>query len=301
MCIITETVEKVNATKIFTCFTEDESRQFLVYSNEVDTDSDTNCMVLPVPHPESVEFVNLSTYKRFFDDCEKNFKKRRAHDMLIGRAYAAASLERSVEPLPIHSVGSYLVSIVPTFYDFHRLDTREFKLSNDLATLLSTTYTSEFGFLVCKLKQGHHAYHPFAYLHRRHSGGLLFIPTLHYHPHGYGMAKEVKADWDHVIYSVGTDLDTTNYDGYDYIPTDAIKYAKLPKDVQWILRYKLKRWTKTGYGVNKDLWIAGNLRELLRPARPRTPSPTSQRQAAYEYEFPVTENGKKLLKKYFGV
>lgn len=303
MCIILAQVEEVNATKIFTSLTHDQERQFLVYSNQVETDFD-NLMILPVPNPESVVFVNLSKYSKLFDDLESNFVKSRGSSMNLYASRSAASfdtLERP--PLVVYSVGAYSASIVPSISEFDRLDKKHFKLPRDLETILDTTYDRQFGFIVCKLKQGKHTYHPFAYTHQKHNSNLLFIPTLHYHPHGYGANRVVDADWDHIIYSVGTDLDTTNYDEYAFSARDSIKYNKLPPEIGWMREHRLKRWTKHGSGVNKDLWIAGNVPDPIRQPRPRTPSPSTQmrqQQQAQQYEFPMTENGRKLLQKYFG-
>lgn len=302
MCIITKIVEEVNSTQIFTCFSEDQSKQFLVYSNQVNTNEENNLMILPVPNPESVEFINLQKYTKFFDDCQKNFKyvRHRATDSLL---YASRSLSASIEdrpPLVIHKVGSYVASIVPSVADFDRLDPLVFDLDFNLQDILKSTYTSEFGFIACKLRKGAHTYHPFAYIHKSHSGGLLFIPTLHYHAHQYGMNKHIDADWDHIIYSIGTDLDTTNYDDYVYSPTNSIRFDKFPESIRWAEQYKLKRWTKKGNGKNRDLWIAGNLREPIHPPRPRTPSPSNREERRPRTDFPLTENGKKLIKMYFG-
>jgi hypothetical protein len=309
MCIILAQVQHVNATKIFTCFTEDQRRQFLVYSNEVETDEDDNVMILPVPNPDSVIFVNLSKYSKLFDDLEANFIKSRrpSYNMTASLSRSAAigdSLERP--RLVVHDVGSYSASIVPSVNDFDRIDTTHFTLPHDLETILRSTYDSQFGFIVCKLRRGNHKYHPFAYSHIKHDKNLLFIPTLHYHPHAFGLAKTHDADWDHIIYSVGTDLDTTSYDEYAFSPKDSIKYSKLPNDIHWIRHQRLKRWTKHGTGKNRDLWMAGNVMDPIRQSRPRTPSPSSQAQQAQQrtraqqYEFPMTENGRKLLQKYFG-
>jgi hypothetical protein len=306
MCIILAHVEEVNATKIFTCLTQDRTRQFLVYSNEVKTDEEDNVMILPVPHPDSVTFVNLRKYAKFFDDLESNFVKNRRSSNHIYASLTRSASESVIErpTLAVHSVGSYSASIVPTVDDFDRLDTTQFTLPHDLEAILRTTYDSQFGFIVCKLKQGKHSYHPFAYTHAKHSSNLLFIPTLHYHPHGHGSSTTIEADWDHCIYSVGTDLDTTSSDEYIFSPKDSINYAKLPREILWMHNQRLKRWTKYGSGKNRDLWIAGNLADPIRQPRPRTPSPSAyrhlQEQANPPYEFPMTVNGRKLLQKYFG-
>ncbi len=307
MCIILAQVEHVNATKIFTCFTNDQTRQFLVYSNQVETNEDDNCMILPVPNPESVKFVNLSKYAKLFDDLEANFyKSRRSSLNMYASLSRSAAVESAERPrLVVHDVGAYSASIVPSVNDFDRIDTTHFTLPDDLEHILRTTYDSQFGYIVCKLTRGKHSYHPFAYSHAKHTSNLLFIPTLHYHPHGYGLAKAVDADWDHIIYSVGTDLDTTSHDEYAFSPKDTIKYTKLPEDIRWMRDQRIKRWTKHGSGKNRDLWMAGNVMDPIHTPRPRTPSPTSQAQLSSRanvprYEFPMTENGRKLLQKYFG-
>jgi hypothetical protein len=49
--------------------------------------------------------------------------------------------------------------------------------------------------------------------------------------------------------------------------------------------------------------MAGNIMDPIHTRRPRTPSPSSQRTREAQqphYEFPMTENGRKLLQKYFG-
>lgn len=308
MCIILAQVQHVNATKIFTCLTADQHRQFLVYSNEVETDEDDNCMILPVPNPGTVTFVNLSKYAKLFDDLEANFYKSRRSSMnMYASLTRSASIGDSLERprLVVHDVGAYSASIVPTVDDFDRIDTTHFTLPDDLERILRTTYDGQFGYIVCKLKKGKHSYHPFAYSHMKHSSNLLFIPTLHYHPHGYGMTKAIEADWDHIIYSVATDLDTTSHDEYAFSPKDSVKYNKLPEDIRWMRDQRFKRWTKHGSGKNRDLWVAGNVMDPIQSPRPRTPSPSSQAQLhsrgrVPRYDFPLTDNGRKLVKRYFG-
>jgi hypothetical protein len=304
MCIILAQVEHVASTKIFTCLTENQTQQFLVYSNEVHTNEEDNAMILPVPNPESVRFVNLKKYANLFDDLEANFYKSRRSSFNM---YASLSRSAALDPvdrprLVVHDVGAYSASIVPSVNDFDRIDTAHFTIPDDLERILRETYDSQFGFIVCKLKQGKHNYHPFAYIHAKHSNNLLFIPTLHYHPHGYGLARSVEADWDHMIYSAATDLDTTNHDEYAFSPKDSIKFDKLPNEIGWIQNQRLKRWTKYGSGKNRDLWVAGNVMDPIHSPRPRTPTPSSQSRRAQNphYEFPMTENGRKLLQQYFG-
>ncbi len=329
MCIILAPVEEVNATKIFTCLTADQKGQFLVYSNQVTTDEEYNVMILPVPNPDTVKFINLSKYPKFFDDLQANFKKTsRSHSSNSYSLSRSASLADSVErpKLIVHDVGAYSASIVPSVDDFDRVDSAHFTLPKDLEKILRQTYatkTDRFGFIVCKLKRGRHSYHPFAYTHQTHSNNLLFVPTLHYHPHGgssgflqktfgfgsrnFELKNAIDADWDHVIYSLGTDLDTTTNDNYYFSPLNVIQWEKLPVDVRWGWDQRIKRWTRKGQGKNQDLWLAGNLKDPIRSDEDTSMSSwsgqgelRSYNESSYDYSFPMTENGRKNLQRYFG-
>lgn len=312
MCIISLTVESVNATKIFSCFTDDESRQFVVYSNEVSTNAKNNMMILPVPHPSSVELIDLSHYPSFFQDCEKNFVKYRPPHLYASRSLTASLNYSERPPLPIFNVGSYIASIVPSVYDFDRLNPYMFPVSSDLRATLQQEYTSEFGFICCRLKQGRHTYHPFAYSHAKHSGGLMFLPTFHYHPHNSSYDSHIGADWDHVIYTVGTDLDSTRNDNYKFSPSESFKINKLPEDVRWIRDYKMSRWSKYGSGRNRDIWVAGNIynsivRSVSPPIRSRYSYPTEIPDIPHSdrswsppsHSIRFSEEGIRRIQKYF--
>ena len=62
MCIISKEVNAVSKTKLFASLDDTGTRQLTVYSNQVDTDTSDNAMILPVPNPNTVEFVDLSEY-----------------------------------------------------------------------------------------------------------------------------------------------------------------------------------------------------------------------------------------------
>ena len=311
MCIISLTVEQVNATKIFSCFTEDETRQFVIYSNQVTTNHENNMMILPVPNPNSVDLINLSQYPDFFEDCQKNFHRYNPPQLYATRSLAASLDHYERPPLPVFNVGSYIASIVPSVLDFDRLNPRHFPVPVDLHNVLRHQYDNEFGFICCRLKRGNHSYHPFAYSHSKHSGGLMFLPTFHYHPHGSSSVRHFDADWDHVIYTVGTDLDSTRQDNYRFQPSNEFKIYKLPEDVRWISKYRMSRWTKSGSGKNKDIWIAGNVYDSIdrsiTPPRNRytltreIPDDTKPRRS---YSPPsntihFSEEGVRRLQKYF--
>ncbi len=250
MCIITAKVERVSGTNIFVCAT-DGGRQVLVYSNTVETIVPNNTMVLPVPNPETVQFINLQSYKKFFADCESSFSEPRDTNYLSRSFAASASL--SAHTLPVYDVGSYNVSVVPTMNDFHRLDPDFFTIDPYIPQSLQKKYDSSFGFIICKLRKGQHSYHPLAYTHQIHKDRLLFVPTYHIHPDGTYNHIDEYADWDHTIYSVETDLDESSskkhFDGW------SLNWEKLPEDLQWIKKYRGKRWTCHGNKKNRDMWL----------------------------------------------
>ena len=208
MCIITDTVRSVSKTNIFTCATACNTGQFVVYSNTVDTPSMKNAMILPVPNPQSVQFVDLSDYPSFFQEMNNSFKSM--EDFQYSRATLSASFASDSAPLRVYSVGSYLASIAHSIEDLERVDRRIFAFPHDVKEALAQKYKAPFGFILCRLKQGIHSYHPFAYLHDKAPSGMLFVPTYHIHPHSSSDsgAHETRADWDHTIYSVMTDKDS---------------------------------------------------------------------------------------------
>lgn len=245
MCIITSKVENVSNTKIYASANEDNTRQLTIYSNEVSTKTH-NAMILPVPNPDSVQFHNFETYPSFFEDCEKCFRSIPTRSA----AHLTASF-RMNESLPVYKVGSYLASIVPRFEDFMRLDRNLFELSNELLSMLSHFYDQRFGFIVCILKKGTHNYHPFAYSHDLLEPSKLFLPTRHYHPGEAGAT----ADWDHIIYSPITNLNSCEFDSKLFSTTEPIQWKKMPNEFRWAYSVPLCRWTKHGDWMNKDLLI----------------------------------------------
>lgn len=296
MCILSASVNRVANTNIFVCPSEDGRRQLIVYSNLVDTDVEKNTMVLPVPNPESVEFLNLSSYKLFFRDCEKSFVRRREeyrYDSLMVASRSAA-IDENDPPLPVHTVGSYRVSIVPTIDEFHRLNSDEFDIHHQLPDLLRSKYDASFGYLVCKLKAGSHAYHPFAYTHRLHLCNLLFVPTFHFHP-GHSR-HDVHADWDHNLYSIGTDLDQSHEYSFS---GHKLKFHKLPPEFQWIGHYKMIRDIVIGDKPNRDYWLCKEKGEpVIRPLSP----PSSPPQPPYNYQFPISgPGGVRNIRRAFGL
>ena len=64
MCLISTEIQQVSKTKILVAPNSDNTRQLVVYSNYVNNVSNSNAMVLPVPLPHTIKFIDLSKYKR---------------------------------------------------------------------------------------------------------------------------------------------------------------------------------------------------------------------------------------------
>ena len=85
--------------------------------------------------------------------------------------------------LPIQSHGSYEVVLVPSMDELDRIPDHFTRLTPEVVEFLKTSYPTNFGVLLCKLKRGSADYEPFAYSHNTQANDQLFFPTKHYHVH----------------------------------------------------------------------------------------------------------------------
>lgn len=197
MCMISTEIESVSKTKIMVAPNHNNTRQLTVYSNHVANVSNSNAMVLPVPLPQTLQFIDLSEYKDLFEDCAKCFYN--PHKMYsLNLSTNSYSMSDSM-PLKVFNVGSYQVSLAMNLEQISRVDSRVFELSPGLEQTLQTFYYDKYwGFIICKLNLGPESYHPLAYSHQI-IDNKIYIPTRHYH-------QEVK--WaDANKWALGTHLD----------------------------------------------------------------------------------------------
>jgi hypothetical protein len=189
MCIFTAPVQGVHETRIFARL--NGSRQALVYSMRVSA-RDELAMVLPIPvalgsGEVDFEFVDLSGCADLFEQLEELF---------VRPAPAGAVSMAWSEPaaIPVHEVGAYEASFVPSVADFARLDPR-FRLSESVFAGLPQY--ADWGFAVFKLKPGEaKRYHPMAFWFPTREAEALFFPTVHVHDgqvHG-------ETEFDHTLY-----------------------------------------------------------------------------------------------------
>jgi hypothetical protein len=183
-------VRDMSKTQIFVTVNKEKTKQLVVYSNHVENSYSNNAMILPIPNPKSLKFIDLSNYSDIFDDCLKCFGPLR-------NTFSANLSNSKNNYLKVFDVGSYSVSIVYSLDDLYKIDKSVFNIDMNCVKLLKNTYgKTKFGFIVCKLKTGENKYHPLAYSHN--IGNKVLVPTKHYHGNSYygGIAD----DWDHVIY-----------------------------------------------------------------------------------------------------
>jgi hypothetical protein len=180
MCLISTPIQKVSKTKILVGPNHNKSRQLTVYSNFVNNISDSNAMVLPVPLPNSVQFINLSGYTDLFEDCAECFynpNRLRSLGTFSTNSYNT----RDDKPLEVFNVGSYQVSLAKSLEQLNRVDLKVFTLSPGLKQTLEMFYYQPYwGFIICKLAKGSEEYHPFGYSHDI-IDNKIYIPTRHYH------------------------------------------------------------------------------------------------------------------------
>lgn len=224
----------------------DGGRQLVVYSNAVDTPVD-NVMVLPVPRPETVEFETVPN--DLFAQCEASFF-REATLSVATRGFGL----RGMPELEVRSHGSYAVVLAPSVADLGRVPTSFTRLSPEVTAFLAGEYPSGFGFLLCKLKDGHTEYTPFAYSHALGPADRLFTPTKHFHMDSYGSVDTVTADWDHEIYTALTDHYAHNDMRRTRRPGNQINWARMPNGFQMNPSVPLNCFVRKGSQYrNEDL------------------------------------------------
>lgn len=228
MCIISKEVNSVSKTNILVAVDKSNTRQLIIYSNNVDNKTVNNAMILPVPNPTTIKFHNLSNYTTIFDDCDKmvnNVKTLSTYGIKATMNYYDQNT------LKVYNVGSYKVSIANSLNELKKVNRQVFDLGYGCEELLSKNYNNPiYGFIICKLDMNNKNYHPFGYSHKIHNN-QIFIPTKHYHEHyqeyssfgsslGYSSIlneNSVDEGWDHNIYLYNTSGFTNSPIKTDYV------------------------------------------------------------------------------------
>lgn len=205
MCLFAVPVREVASTNIFASmrlYAAGLLSQTLIYEARVVTEQ-PNAIVLPIPvHPRfgaaGITLLDMSPIPDFFP---------RLVD-LVGPPVPAASFGAfpgfgpAAEVLPVHRVGAFHVSIVPTLGDFHRLSGIFALAFRTLEAVLRARY-ADHAFVVFQFVPGSPELHPFGlsfvtrYAH-------LYFPTLHVHDGTCPM----HAAFDHQLFAQGAQLPT---------------------------------------------------------------------------------------------
>lgn len=249
MCIVPFPVNAINSTHLFVLPSTNGKRQMTFYKNDVDSIAE-NLMILPFPNPQSLQLHKVK-YKAMFDDLAKSVYKPPQRSYYSYDMLATRSCSASFEYIPVISHGSYLVSICEKIEDLVRVNPTVFKLPPTLFAFFAKHYNSQFGYLVCKLKEGKHEYEPLCYSHAILEEKRLFVPTLHYHDHGEGNVKTETADWDHKIYSCGT----TKMANREYLSykENKLLWKRFPDEFQLGLTKPIRCAEIVGNYPNKDI------------------------------------------------
>jgi hypothetical protein len=202
MCCFAQPVQRVANTRIFARrFNRD--RQYIAYQMEFATNR-PNAMILPLPvalpaKRDAVRFISLKEYPTFFTDLHRLFYVATASSRSAGTkspiAMAAA--------LPVHEVGDFVASFVPTMKDFARLDSR---FTIKPAIWKRIPRYADYGFAVFQLKaplRQATTVHPMAFEFRTRLRDKIFFPTVHIHD---GRIHESDV-FDHQLYWQGRDAD----------------------------------------------------------------------------------------------
>ena len=208
MCCFSRPVLSVGDTAIFARLSGN-GFQHLVYQMKYAT-KEPNAMILPLPvatpaSEESIEFVDLSNYNTFFEDCNRAFPE--LPEPMTDRAGESAADAGDWTELAVHNVGSFITSFVPTVGDFHRLDER-FVIPKE--TWAKIPEYADYGFAVFQLDDLAGKPHPMA-IRFKSRLKKLFFPTVHIHD-GEVHSRE---EFDHDLFMQHAGLDSVvgNYKG----------------------------------------------------------------------------------------
>jgi hypothetical protein len=168
----------VHETRIFARLTSQDT-QTLVYQMRYSSAQPT-AMILPLPvalpaGESSVQWTSLKDDPAFFAELANGFPELETRSWFPSKS-ATAGVEVSV--LPVHEVGDFVASFVPSLADFSRVDAR-FVLSKDVWSAIPEY--GDYGFAVFQLKNLSGSPHPIAFTFRTRLRDAAYFPTVHIH------------------------------------------------------------------------------------------------------------------------
>lgn len=233
----------VSKTNIFVGY--NEKKQVTVYKNSIGTEVN-NAMIIPV-FGGNIEFLDMTGYKNFFDDCKNSFPVIKSARLGFRSRNATFSDSESLE---VFSVGSYNVSVAKSVDDIIRANADYFTVDSKLIETLRSSYKSDqWSFIIFAIKPGNSEYEPFAWTSPR-IGTKLFIPTRHYH--GSGQNEYVADDWGHNIYIAGANAYKWPVTAKE-VSTKKCLVDKKKLGFDFMNSYIFKKYTIKGPNTNCDL------------------------------------------------
>lgn len=236
MCIIADNVNNVSKTKIACMhvgFSFDGGKnvipgQLTVYSANIDSQVNTNALILPVFNPgndpKKIIPLDFSTESKFFHDLKMIYARWFGYKMR-NKSYAMKNcFDGDSSTLDVHIVGDYKFSIMSSKLDFNRLDRTQLNI-NPASKISIDVHNNDYSFIVYQFYQkGNIDITPFGYLNECDINSQnLVVPTIHGHPHddmstnfgidSYSLRQphssaphksefEDTAHYDHVIYTL---------------------------------------------------------------------------------------------------
>lgn len=230
MCIVADEVRDVSKTKIASfhvAFTLDDSKtiipsQLVVYSANVESNVNSNAFILPIYNPgndcHNIIPLDFSKMPDFFFDLKDIFNRWFPDKLSKSSSYKNYSYSFESKELPVHKVGDYKFSIMPSKIDFNRLNRSELNI-NSIAKIAVDMHSNDYSFIVYQFYQkGQLEITPFGYLCKPSREHAMVIPTIHGHPHSnfptmgfdyipnmfvsYKSEFEDTAEYDHEIYTL---------------------------------------------------------------------------------------------------
>jgi len=249
MCMMTAPAE-VSDTSIYV--STDGAQQTVLYQMKMKAEKKI-AMILPIPGVLT-SWVDTSKYPKFFEDLSSSF--------VPASRGGGGPIMLGSRALPVHKVGSYVATYVPTLDDFARVSP-EFRLAPKLNLAKYGYDAPGWSFAVFAFDpECGGPEHAIGYRFQRGAdfpdADALFVPTLHVHD---GERADDVAHYDHHIYCshVGEygELDHYTKPDYDVVP-ESFQASRLRSNAaaEWFNPYKCcVRFTVKGNRPNSDTWL----------------------------------------------
>ena len=182
--------------------------------------------------------------------------------------------------LPVYIVGDYKFSVMPSKYDFSRINTSELYVRPEAKNSIDV-HSNDYSFIIYNFfKRGKVNITPFGYLCPSVNDYSMMIPTIHGYPGGNNVTRlpmmpytdfEQKADYDHTIYVIVKDNNKTgnmtrdNVKQYISLLLRKVQYDFLGRKIKIYIPNQIipVEYKITGFTDNRNLIMYGNQYKFL--------------------------------------